>query len=391
MTRCAGRKLRHYTAGIALASLILPTNLPHAAAAAADPAAARAELEKVVKSLNDLDSWLSEADAQRVRWQKEIKDQDGKVAELSNAAAAAEQELDAANAELQSLAARQQALEQQRHAQAQKIGQHLAAAQRLGGQDFIKLLLNQQSPETFDRMLRYHAYFSNARVDSLQNYQQTLAELSSTQSAVEEQAVVARERRNRLLTQQRALEGQRDQRRALIAELDIEREDKAVERERLRADRARLEALIAELNRRATTLDGSAFAAAKGKLPWPASGRLRATFGRPRADGRLIWHGMVVNLEEGAPINAVFRGRVVFADWLRGFGLLTIVDHGSGYMTLYGHADSLTKVVGDWVEAGELIARAGRSGGQSRSGLYFEIRQKGAAKDPLAWLTKRRS
>ncbi|MCH8141226.1 MAG: peptidoglycan DD-metalloendopeptidase family protein, partial [Proteobacteria bacterium] len=112
-------------------------------------------------------------------------------------------------------------------------------------------------------------------------------------------------------------------------------------------------------------------------------------FGQKRVDGRLVWHGVVLAAVEGTPVTAIFRGRVVFADWLRGFGLLTIIDHGSGYMTLYGHADVLNKSVGEWVESGELIARAGRSGGQTASGLYFEVRQQGAAKGPLRWLVKR--
>ena len=238
-------------------------------------------------------------------------------------------------------------------------------------------------------MLRYHGYFSNARASSLKAYQATLAELEENREALSAQATRQEETHAKLLARQQDLLAQRDQRKGLIAELDAEREDKAVARKRLQADRERLEQLLAELNRRATTLDGSAFLAGKGSLPWPLQGPIRSTFGRPRADGRLVWHGMVVSAEEGTPIKAVFRGRVIFADWLRGFGLLTIIDHGSGFMTLYGHADSLTKVVGDWVEAGELIARAGRSGGQSKSGLYFEIRQKGTARDPLGWLAKR--
>jgi septal ring factor EnvC (AmiA/AmiB activator) len=112
-------------------------------------------------------------------------------------------------------------------------------------------------------------------------------------------------------------------------------------------------------------------------------------FGSPRAEGRLTWHGLLVEADEGTPVKAVFRGRVVFADWLRGFGLLTIVDHGSGYMTLYGHADALTKRVGDWVESGEEIAQAGRSGGRTTTGLYFEVRHDGRAADPIVWLARR--
>jgi septal ring factor EnvC (AmiA/AmiB activator) len=129
--------------------------------------------------------------------------------------------------------------------------------------------------------------------------------------------------------------------------------------------------------------------ARKGNLPWPLRGRVTNAFGQSRADGRLTWHGMLIAADEGTEVKAVFRGRVVFANWLRGFGLLTIIDHGGGYMSLYGHADVLLKTVGDWTESGEVIARAGKSGGQQLSGLYFEVRQKGVARDPIAWLQRR--
>ena len=373
------------------AILCLPAGviLPTVFAAEQTPAQTRDALERVVRALNDLDSWLSDADAQRTRWLKEVQQQDLEVARLSSAVANADAELQAVRARMAELEAEHEALEAVRGEQAQKIGQHLTAAQRLGGQDFVKLLLNQQTPETFDRMLRYHGYFSAARTASLNAYQSTLADLQTNREALAIQIEAQQATHTDLVASQAALLAKRDQRKLLLAELDAEREDKSVQRQRLLADRTRLEQLLAELNRRATTLDGSAFLAGKGSLPWPVKGPIRATFGRPRADGRLVWHGMVVSAEEGTPIKAVFRGRVIFADWLRGFGLLTIIDHGSGFMTLYGHADSLTKVVGDWVEAGELIARAGRSGGQSKSGLYFEIRQKGTARDPLGWLAKR--
>ncbi|MDH3645106.1 MAG: peptidoglycan DD-metalloendopeptidase family protein, partial [Gammaproteobacteria bacterium] len=254
---------------------------------------------------------------------------------------------------------------------------------------FVKLLLNQESPDTFDRMMRYHRYFSDARVTTLQQYQATLAGLVKNQAELEQRLDQQKDQQTELAARQSALVKERDQRKALIAELDAEAEGKSSERNRLTADRDRLEKLLAELMRRASELDGSQFVARKGSLPWPLRGPVRSTFGRPRADGRLVWHGMVVAADEGTPVTAVFRGRVIFADWLRGFGLLTIIDHGSGYMTLYGHADSLTKTVGEVVESGEVVARAGRSGGQSASGLYFEVRQKGAARDPLGWLAKR--
>lgn len=354
-----------------------------------DRAATQAELASITERLNDLDAWLLGAERKRVQWQREIRDSDRKVASLTREVAAAAAAVAAVETEITALQREQVSLQQQRAEQAQLIGRHLTSAYRMSGEDFVKLLLNQQSPETFDRMVRYHRYFSEARLASLEGYREILSQLAANETALQARADEAGKRQQALAREQEALVKQRDERRALLQRLEQESEDKAVERERLEADRKRLETLLAELARRAQVLDGQKFVARKGALPWPLTGRVLHAFGSPRAEGRLTWHGLLVEADEGTPIKAVFQGRVVFADWLRGFGLLTIVDHGSGYMTLYGHADSLTKQVGDWVESGEVIAQAGRSGGRTTAGLYFEVRHDGRAADPIVWLAKR--
>ncbi len=358
-------------------------------AASADPAATRQALDVVVERLNALTEWFDEAEEQRVRWLSDLKRKDTQVSKVAAEVELANQDLQAVNVDLAALRVTQSGLETQRQEQAAKIAEHLAATYRMNGEDFLKLLLNQESPDALDRMARYHRYFTQARMAALQEFQSTLDELEVNRHKLESRQADERAKREDLNQRRLALVREREQRKGLIAELDEDVESKTRERTRLETDRLRLEQLLAELRRRSADLDGSAFVASKQKLPWPLQGRLTHGFGQSRADGRLSWHGIVLAATEGTPITAVFRGRVVFADWLRGFGLLTILDHGSGYMTLYGHADILLKAVGDWVESGELIARAGRSGGQRTSGLYFEVRQKGAARDPVGWLVKR--
>ncbi|NIP16304.1 MAG: peptidoglycan DD-metalloendopeptidase family protein [Pseudomonadales bacterium] len=350
---------------------------------------AQRELEAVVGQLNALDVWLDEAEERRVRWLGEVKAKDREVATVSEAVDEAAAALAAVMRSLDELEDEQRELQAKRERQATKIGEHLAAAYRLDGRDFVQLLLNQESPDSFDRMIRYHRYFSAARLSALQEYQETLEALAANRTALKARAAEQEDRKAELAKRQFRLIEERDQRMGLIAQLDAEAEDKTAQRQRLDTDRDRLERLLEELNRRAMALDGTDFVARRGSLPWPLKGPLRSSFGRPRADGRMVWHGMLVAADEGSPVKAVFRGRVIFADWLRGFGLLAIINHGGGYMTLYGHADSLTKGVGDWVESGEIIARAGRSGGQRASGLYFEVREEGVPRDPLGWLAKR--
>lgn len=354
-----------------------------------DPAATRKALDAVVEKLNALDRWMTDADKQRVRWEKDVQEKDQEVASVARRVEKANQALKQVEAELSELATQQKTLEVRRTEQATRIGEHLAASYRMSGQDFVKLLLNQESPDTFERITRYHRYFTQARLEALDEYRSTLDQLADNRFQLETRIDEERSRREELKSQEAALVQERQSRRGLISELDQEMEGKTAERNRLEADRSRLESLFAELQRRATELDGSSFVARKGSLPWPLQGRVTNAFGQSRADGRLTWHGMLIAAEEGSAVNAVFRGRVVFANWLRGFGLLTIIDHGGGYMTLYGHADVLLKTVGDWTESGEVIARAGKSGGQKTSGLYFEVRQKGAARDPIGWLQTR--
>jgi septal ring factor EnvC (AmiA/AmiB activator) len=368
----------------------LDTLVPAAQAAElGDPAQTKKALDKVVERLNALDRWMNDAEQQRVRWEKDVQSKDKEVAGVARSVEQTIAELNGIEEDLESLSREQITLEEHRQEQAERIGQHLAASYRMTGQDFVKLLLNQESPETFERISRYHRYFTEARLEVLDDFRKTLDDLADNRFQLETSREEQQAKRQALSQQQLSLVRERETRKGLIAELDQEIEGKSDERKRLEADRSRLEQLFAELQRRASDLDGSGFVARKGNLPWPLKGRVTNAFGQSRADGRLTWHGMLIAAEEGTSVKSVFRGRIVFANWLRGFGLLTIIDHGGGYMTLYGHADVLLKTVGDWAESGEIVARAGKSGGQKMSGLYFEVRQKGVARDPIGWLQGR--
>lgn len=284
------------------------------------------------------------------------------------------------------LAKEEKALERRRREESLRISEHLNAAYRMSGQDFFKLLLNQENPEQFDRMIRYHQYFSTARGKILEGYRDTLA-------AIEKNHTQARATEQKLLTQRAAARAEQsvfakqlNERKQMLAGLDRESRSNAAEQKRLASDRARLQELLKEIASRTEKSDGQDFAARKGALPWPVVGEAVNSYGAPRADGRLRWQGNYIATAAGAQVRSVHRGRVVFAEWLRGFGLLTIVDHGNGYMSLYGYADVLLKQPGDRVESGEQIANSGRSGGQDADGLYFEIRKSGKPVDPNQWL-----
>ena len=135
--------------------------------------------------------------------------------------------------------------------------------------------------------------------------------------------------------------------------------------------------------------DSRPFKQQKGKLPWPASGAFLASYGEPRKQGGLKWNGVLISSKHGTPVRAISHGRIAFADWLQGFGFITIIDHGEGYMSLYGHNETLVKQAGDWVNAGEVIATSGDSGGQPMPGVYFEIRSRGKPVNPGNWCSRK--
>ena len=179
------------------------------------------------------------------------------------------------------------------------------------------------------------------------------------------------------------------QRRDVVARLTQELNDQSRQLDRLQSDERDLQTLITGLEEALADIPAEhpqqlAFVGLRGRLPWPASGRIVNRFGSPKL-GALVWDGVMISAPEGREVRAVHHGRVAFADWLRGFGLMLIVDHGDGYMTLYGHNQSLFKEAGDWVEVGEPVALVGSSGGREQAGVYFGIRYQGRAVDPAKW------
>jgi murein hydrolase activator len=370
--------------GVALAAMLLG-----AGAAADDLTGARKELAEITTRLNELGRWFTTAERQQQRWQREIQATDGRIAATRNEQRRLEANAAAIGAELAVLERERSALEAERATHAERIADHLVAASRMSGQDFFKLLLNQQNPDDLDRMLRYHRYFSEARSEQLERYQAVMADLERTENQIRDRQQTLTRRQDALARTADELARERQRREQLLATLATDAEHKAKEQERLTSDRNRLERLITELARRGQVPDGTAFAGRRGQLAWPVNGALAHRFGQDRAGGRLKWHGIFITADAGTPVRAVHAGRVAFADWLRGFGLMAIVDHGDGHMSLYAHADALYKGVGDWVDAGEPIAAAGSSGGQESPGVYFEIRVKGEPADPLGWLTRR--
>ncbi len=269
----------------------------------------------------------------------------------------------------------------------QSLSGQLRAAYLIGREEPLKLLLNQKDPTRAGRMFAYYSYFGRARAEQINRIAANLARIEALDSevAAEDQQLA------QLETQRRAelerLDSARARRGLVLASLQSESRSRAQSLERMKRQQSGLEKLLRDLKRAMEQFPsdlGTAFGRQRGKLSWPVGGRLVARFGESRAGG-VKWDGVLVATERGAPVRAVSPGRVVYADWLPGLGLLTIIDHGDGYLSLYGHNDRLYKAVGERVGAGEPVAAAGDSGGRSRPELYFEIRKAGRPVDPQPW------
>jgi len=272
-----------------------------------------------------------------------------------------------------------------------QLAAQVRAAYTSGNQERIKLLLNQQDPATAGRMMVYYRYLSDYRGNNIETVKRYIAELAQLQQkAAEEENRLASLARAKYAELMELNKGQ-EKRRTLLVALKAKIEQEGSEIERLAAEEKDLARLIAELTSILSDYpirSEEPFSELKGQLTWPVAGRLLHDFGQPRASGRLKWNGVVLAAPRGREVRAVYHGRVVFADWLAGMGLLVIVDHGEGFMTLYGYNETIVKSGGEWVAPGDVIATVGDSGGQQRASLYFEIRQGTRPINPRLWITR---
>lgn len=351
-----------------------------------------ADLETLRQRIAQLEKALHADVGQRDREQAALRDVELRLARLSRQHRKLEQERRDAAAELQRLEAHQAKLARERGLQLDWVRRTARAGYMNGRQELARLLLNQQQPDTVARVLRYQEYFQRAR-------QQRVSSINRDIEALLEAVAATEAARQNLDERQAALEQQRielgkaqRERGATLATLNQQIGSGKQRLDALRNDEKRLNKLLEDVGRSITdissTPSGEPFGRLANKLPWPVNRRIVASFGSPR-EGSVRWSGVLLDVPAGTPVRAIHPGRVVFADWLRGYGLLMIVDHGGSYMTLYGQNETLNREVGEWVSTGDVIARVGDSGGGSRTGLYFEIRRAGVPVDPDKWCNSR--
>lgn len=349
----------------------------------------RAKLEELKKNIAALKEELEQTKSSRDKLQKDLETTEKNIGELNEKAREIREQMDQGQEKLKDLNDERSELDSKKKSQQNYVGQHMKSAWRMGQQGNIRLLLNQQDPSRVARNLKYYDYVIKARAEKISAYMQTIDRINQIEPEIAHQTQQLQTNHNRLQVQREALRQSQSQRKKLLDELVADIQSKDSQLSSLQTDRTRLQRLLSNvkqfLNDAELPNNAENFAGLKGKLPWPARGKVLHNFGTSRVGNRLKWEGMLIQATTGSPVIAVHHGRVVFSDYLRGHGLLIVVDHGASYMTLYAHNEVLYKEIGEWVNSGETIATVGTSGGQQNSALYFELRHKGEPTNPRAW------
>ena len=352
----------------------------------------QARLEKLDRSISKLEKKLRSRDKQKDSLQNELKKVEVEASQLKGNLRKLGKEIRTVVAELSTLKRQETDLQARIVQQADVIAEQIAAAHKLGDQEPIKLLLNQEDPQQIARVFKYYDYFLQARSEKIASYMNDVKSLSEVIARISSQQLALKRSQSDLKKGQEKLRGRVAKRSVTLKQLDASLVNDKKKLGSLQRERSELEEILSAVEEAVADMtlpsNYQPFLSRKGKLGWPLKGRVAHSYGSQRS-GELRWEGWLISASAGTAVNAVHNGRIVFSNYLRGFGLLAIVDHGDGYMTLYAHNQELLKDTGDWVQSNELVARAGDTGGLSKPALYFEIRSQGKPADPKVWLEKR--
>lgn len=385
-------------------------------------AADNPDLNKVREQIQQKQQEISSQKKDLDQLHQQLQKDEAAVTALAKRLQGSQSKLKATRKQLEALAAQGRELTAQLKRQERLLAEQLNHAYRMGNSDYLKLLLNQQDPVAVGRALDYYGYFNQARLDAIAALKETQRRLAqnrrqTTQASDKLSSLVKEQQQDQTSLQQKQLQREGtvseikkslvdDQQQLAKLRAAEQRMQRKIEeaRKRLLAERKRKKAEAVARARAKAREQGRSEAAAeaqasaviaqgdhkglgkeRGHLPWPLQGPQIRRFGEHRS-GEVTWKGILIGGSEGAPVSAIADGDVVFADWLEGFGNVLVIDHGSGYLSLYGNNSTLLKASGDTVRRGESVARVGNSGGQPQTGLYFEIRWQGKPVSPTSWL-----
>ena len=350
----------------------------------------KAELADIKLKIANLQEEMRERHSILKKEDTVLKDVDLRINEINNKLRNLDSRKQDINKELSDLNEKKSSTAASLEGEQLVLAQQLRSAYISGHEEYIKLIMNQQDPAVVSRMLVYYRYLTESRVRTINKINQHLELLSTLESSIRGRSAELKDLIDLERQRWQSLNIAYQEQKKAVDILRGELASNEQQIQRMHNDEQELLRLIEKLQEILDELldeerTGTSFKALKGTLELPADAKVAVRYGSRRSIGNLRWKGVVLAGKLGSDIHAVYAGRVVYADWMRGFGLLLIIDHGDSYLSLYGQNESLLVEEGDWVETGQTIATMGKSGGSSKPSLYFEIRYKGKPQNPLLW------
>lgn len=360
-----------------------------ALAGAAQPDAAR--LDKLKQQIGQLERSLDQSSKERNQVNQSLKQLEIRIGKLGKQSAELKKALSATQIKQRQLEHEQAGLLAKKQQQVEALVQLIRQQYATGRDANLKLLLNQQDPDKVARVMEYQRRIEQARSQQIAKLNTSLTELATLSNQLLDNQQTLQQQQQALNTKQQALTRTRTERNTLLASLDKKISQQSSTLSNLKDDHDHLQKLLDGMRTLISDIPpnlNQPFNKLTNSLPWPVKGKVAQPY-RSIVAGSLRLDGVVINASVSDPVRAIYSGRVVYADWLSGFGLMIIIDQGDGYMSLYGYNDNLMHEVGDWVAAGDVIAHVGNSGGRREPGLYFAIRKNGKPVNPGNWCNAR--
>ncbi len=345
------------------------------------------KLKRVNQQIANIKAKLGSDQAKRNSEQNQLAQAESELAHLKQAMQQNKQQLRDISKQLKQLQQQNSTLQQQLQQQQHLLTSQIANSYRLGEQPLLKLLLSEKNPEYIQRILMYYKYFNQQRINSINRYKQTLSQLDDNLTVSQQTQLKLQAIQQKHKSEQKQYRASLKNRQRLIAKLDRRISSKQQKLAQLRNNKRALAQAIRQASKKSTVrfVQNKAFSKQKGQYPWPTQGSIQQRYGSSIAGSELKRDGVLISAKSGQTVHAIANGRVIFSKWMAGYGQLIIIDHGNGYMTLYGRNQTLLKRVGDSVKSGQVIATVGRTGGYKKTGLYFAIRHNARPLNPSQW------
>ena len=351
------------------------------------PEEARQQIQALQQDLAKLNGWLKELKSERSSVEQQLESKEKTINDLSKRILELQKSLEKGAQQLQNLQTQQRSLQQSIQQQYQQIAAQLRAVYRSGSSEGVRFLLDDLPVDESMRLIHYNRYFSTARQSLINGFSSEVDDLNLIEKSIRSQRDQMVQEQSDLEKQQARVREEQSQREKILAKIETDLNSGDQKAKRLQQDQAQMQSLLKQLEQALADIQipdqETPFGSQKGKLIPPLN-----VIKRMPDNSQINLGGVTLAASTGDNVRAVHHGRVVFSDWMRGFGFLIILDHGSGYMSLYGYNQSLLKEVGEWVNANDVIATAGSSGGRNVSGLFFAIRHNGEPVSALSWLRK---